>query len=123
MTDFLDAPRCPTCGCCTEVRREGSSQGLFCTECDWSVVTTYIPAVLCDTVSYEVRVTSGDFKNVQHLKSVAQLAGVNLLEARKLLQGQANFVVYAGQAHKVTAARDMLRVAGLAFDIRPPFPW
>jgi len=123
MTDFRDAPLCPECGGALEARREGSAGGLFCTECDWSVVTTERPAILNDTVSYEVRVTSGDFKNERHLRSVAQLAGVNLLEARKLLQGRAEFVVYTGRADKVTSARDMLRAAGLAFDIRPPFPF
>jgi uncharacterized protein YbaR (Trm112 family) len=123
MTDFLDESPCPKCRGSVEVRREGNTQGLFCTQCDWSVVTTNIPDILRDAVSYEVRVTSGDFKNERHLKSVAQLAGVNLLEARKLLQGQASFVVYTGRAHEVTAARDVLWASGLAFDIQPPFPW
>jgi hypothetical protein len=87
------------------------------------VVTSYLPDVLRDTTSYQVIVTSGDFKNDQHLKAVAQLAGVNLLTARKLLQGPGDFVVFTGLAHKVTSVRDTLVAAGLRFKIEPPFPW
>ena len=114
---------CPKCGGALEARREGSTEGLFCTKCDWSVVTTYLPDVLCDTTSYQVIVTSGDFKLELHLKAVAQLAGVNFLAARKLLQGPGEFVVFTGPAHQVTSARDVLMAADLRFKIEPPFPW
>jgi hypothetical protein len=123
MTDSHDISACPKCAGAVELRREGLTQGLFCTRCDWSVVTTNLPPILSDAASYEVTVTAGDFKNESHLKTVAQLAGVNFLEARKLLQGGGSFVVYTGRAQQVAAARDALKEAGLKFDIQPPFRW
>jgi hypothetical protein len=123
MIDSVTECKCPECGGALEARREGSTQGLFCTKCDWSVVTTYLPDVLRDTTSYQVSVTSADFKNDQHLKAVAHLTGINLLAARKLLQAPGDFVVFTGLAQEVTSVRDTLRAAGLGFKIEPSFPW
>lgn len=123
MINFSEIPVCEKCGRSVEFRRDGSTQGVFCTKCEWSVVTTYLPEILRDTTSYEVSVTSGDDRNDQHLKVVAQLAGVNFLAARKLLQGSSGFLVFAGSATKTAEVRDMLKLAGLAYEIKPPFPW
>ncbi len=114
---------CPQCGSAIEPRREGSTQGLFCTNCEWSVVTTVLPNILRDTSTYAVKVTLGDFRNERHLKAVAQVAGVNMLASRKLLQQSESFVVATGSARKIAAARDELVSAGLGFSIEPPFPW
>ena len=105
------------------MRREGSTQGVFCTKCDWSVVTTVLPDILRDTSCYEVKVTSGDFKSDRQLKAVAQVTGGNLLAARKLLQQSGHFVVFTGAAPAVAAVRDVLTAAGLGLAIEPPFPW
>jgi hypothetical protein len=82
-----------------------------------------MPAILQDETSYQVRVTSGDYKSEQHMKTVAELAGVNLLAARKLLQAHADFVVYLGKAAEVATIRKTLDLAGLSYEIKPPFPW
>ncbi|MFZ6721378.1 hypothetical protein [Undibacterium sp. Ji49W] len=114
---------CEKCGGLIEVRREGSTQGLFCTKCDWSLVTTYLPEILRDETTYEVSVTLGYYKNDQHIKTVAELAGVNFLKARKLFQAHTNFVVFTGKASQATLVKDALQLAGLSYEIKPPFPW
>ncbi len=114
---------CPQCGGTTELRREGSTQGLFCTNCEWSVVTTVLPEILRDTSAYAIKVTQGDFRNERHLKAIAEVAGVNMLASRKLLQQPEGFVVASGSAREIAAARDVLVSAGLTFAIEPPFPW
>lgn len=123
MTDPTINSACPQCGGVIEPRREGSTQGLFCTNCEWSVVTTVLPEILHDTSTYAVKVTQGDFRNERHLKAVAQVAGVNMLASRKLLQQSGNVVVATGSARSVAAARDALLSAGVGFAIDPPFPW
>lgn len=114
---------CPQCGSAIELRREGSTQGMFCTRCEWSVVTTVLPDILRDTSTYTVKVTQGDFRDDRHLKAVAQLAGVNMLASRKLLQQSGGFVVATGSAREIAAARDELVSVGLGVSIEPPFPW
>lgn len=104
-----------------EFRREGSTQGLFCKNCDWSVVTTYIPAMLLDETVYEVRARDGDFHNETHVKAVAEVSGRNFLGARKLLQ-EREPLVYKGKAPAVARAEAVLTAAGIGIQIAPPFP-
>jgi hypothetical protein len=106
-----------------EARREGSIQGLFCTNCDWSIVTTYIPEILLDETLYEVSIINGDAQNKQHIKTVAQVASVNFLAARKLLQEQSPFVVFRGIATEVVKVREVLCMVGLVYEITPEFHW
>ena len=114
---------CENCGGQIEVRREGSTQGLFCTRCDWSLVTTYLPEIVSDETLYELSVTSGDYNSEQHIKTVAQLKDINFLAARKLLQTQLSFVVLTGKASQLMSIKEALQLAGLSYEIQPPFPW
>jgi hypothetical protein len=104
-----------------EPRREGSAHGLFCKSCDWSVVTTRIPAILLDETIYEVRLMGGDFRNDAHVKAVAEVSGRNFLGARKLLQERES-LVYKGLAPAVARAEAVLTAAGISVQITPPFP-
>ncbi len=123
MTDTIQVPICEKCGNLMEVRSEGSTQGLFCPNCGWSVVTTNIQEIKRDNISYEVIITTGDYQNEHHIKAVAQVAGVNFLTARKLLEAQSSFMVYKGIATEVIEVQSILKVAGLVYEIYPQFPW
>jgi hypothetical protein len=122
MTTDSDAVVCERCGGPTEFRREGSTEGTYCTRCDWSVVTTYIPEILRDDTAYEIRARGGDHKNQEHVKVVAALANLNFLAARKLLE-QTEPVVFKGEAVAVQRARESLVDAGMDYTINPKFPW
>ena len=113
--------RCAKCGGQTEPRREGSVQGLFCSQCGWSLVTTYIPAIDLDEADYELRACDGDYRNERHIRAVSEASGRNFLAARKLLQ-QREPVVFKGKAPDVLRAQGVLAVAGLGYRILPPFP-
>ena len=113
---------CPDCGGQLEVRREGASQGMFCTLCSWALLTTRLPDFLNDATSYRVTVMAGDVDNNAHLLAVASLAGVAMPDARKLLQTPAG-LVFTGLAYEVAPMRETLAEAGLDFRIEPPFPW
>jgi hypothetical protein len=117
----MTAERCTRCGGDMESRREGSAQGLFCKSCDWSVVTTRIPAILLDETIYEVRLMGGDFRNDTHIKAVAEASGQNFLGARKQLQ-EREPLVYKGHAPEVARAAAVLTAAGMSVQITPPFP-
>ena len=55
MTGIPDTTVYEQCGRQMESRQEGSTHGLYCTRCDWSIVATYIPEITLDTTSYEVQ--------------------------------------------------------------------
>lgn len=113
---------CEKCGGVMEARQEGSTQGLYCTKCDWSVVTTHIPEIKLDTTMYEVRISHGDYRNDQHVKAVAHVAGVNFLVARKLLQ-DTQPIVFNGEAVDVVRVREILVAVGMTCIISPEFRW
>lgn len=122
MKNAIGLVSCEKCGGKMEMRREGSTQGLFCTQCDWSMVTTHIPEIRLDTTLYEVSACDGDFDNASHVKTVAQLSGVNFLAARKLLQREFP-VVFKGVAADVLNVRETLTKAGITSKVAPEFPW
>ncbi|MBI1771803.1 MAG: hypothetical protein HYR68_05575 [Burkholderiales bacterium] len=123
MMNSSEISVCGKCSSPVEVRREGSSQGLFCMKCDWAVVTTYISEILRDGTSYEVSITSGEDKNDLHIRTIAKLTGVNFLAARKLLQTDVNFVLLTGVASQIIETREALRLVGLSYEIKPSFPY
>lgn len=112
---------CEECGLEMEGRREGSVQGLFCKQCGWQVITSYIPAIHLDQMDYEVHACGGDSRNASHIRAVSELSGRNFLGARQLLE-QHDPVVFKGKAPDVCRARDVLVAAGLGYEILPPFP-
>lgn len=116
-------PKCRECGSPLEACREGHVLGLFCRECDWASLKTYPVGVMHDLVSYEVKITRGDFENYTHLNVVAQLANMDLWEARELLKKQRSFVVFTGLARQVIAVRALLSWNRLKYVIEPGFPW
>lgn len=113
---------CPDCGGLLEVRRQGASQGMFCTLCSWALLTTCLPDFLNDATSYRVTVILGDIDNNAHLQAVASLAGVSVPEARKRLQAPQG-LVFTGLAYEIAPMRETLAEAGLEFRTDPPFPW
>ena len=114
--------RCENCGSETEYRIEGSTEGLFCTKCDWAVLTTYIPKIAQDITQYKVFLSSADFKNKEHVKVVSKIANKNLLQARKMIQ-ENRPILFEGEAVEVDKVRDALKSVGVKFEIKPNFPY
>ncbi len=113
---------CEKCGSLMEARQEGSTQGLYCTGCDWSVVTTHIPEIRIDATEYEVRVSRGDYRNEQHVKAVSKVSNTNFLASRKLLQ-DTQPLVFRGEAVDVVRVREILVAAGISCAISPELRW
>lgn len=113
---------CDRCGGELEFRREGSVQGLYCKNCGWAQVTTYIQEIELDETKYKVFVSGGDFHNESHVRAVSKVSGLNFVAARKLLQDR-HATVLEDVATKVRQALITLSAAGLQYEIRPPFKW
>ncbi|WP_426338562.1 hypothetical protein ACN9MZ_19265 [Pseudoduganella sp. S-14] len=113
---------CEKCGGKMVARHEGSMQGLFCTRCDWSVVTTNIAGIKLDRTQYDVFAINGDYKNHSHIKVVAEVTGSNSLAARKLLQ-EPTPAVFRGSAVEVKRIKAILNSVGMFCKIIPDFPW
>jgi hypothetical protein len=113
---------CEACGSPTTGFREGRTDGIRCTRCDWSVATTYTPPIQLDQTIYTVRIERGDYRDTQQVKAVAHVVGSNLLTARELLRSSQP-TVFRGDASHVVQVRDLLLAAGVSIEIQPKFPW
>lgn len=114
--------RCPQCASPTEQIREGRVSGTRCPKCGWSVVTTETDAIDRDASTYQVRVRHSDFHNETQVKTVARLAGINFLQARRLLQEE-DPIVFQGGAREVLRVKAELDQAHLLHSITPSFNW
>lgn len=112
---------CKQCGGELSVYREGSTQGVKCSQCGRSVVTTHILGVKADETQYEVR-CRGDYKDKAHIKAVSEVTGRNFLSSRTTLQ-RGLALVFVGQAERVLQVRNTLASAGVACEISPDFRW
>ena len=103
-----------------ELRRTESTQGMFCKNCDWAVVSTFIPEIRRDIVEYELRVLGGDKHNYSHVRAVSSVMGVNFLEAREILENSRD-AVFSGRAVDVLRVKKILDSSGVKYGINPYF--
>lgn len=113
---------CEKCGAPAEMRQSGSTRGVYCTKCDWALVTTYVGDMAKDMTKYEVRILTGDAQNERHIRAVASVSGVNFIAAKKLLS-EAESVVFVGRAARVLEVRSLLDGAGITSRISPDFKY
>jgi len=112
---------CPICGGLTEKINEGRTIGTRCTQCGWSVVSTYTPPIDEDSTLYEVRVKKSNHPDGNQIKTIASLGGINFLQARKqIIEGE---FIFRGKARQILSVRERLGNVNLSFEINPVFKW
>ncbi|MFQ6311623.1 hypothetical protein [Lysobacter capsici] len=113
---------CGSCGGPSEARIQGGTKGVYCTQCDWAVVTTYSSEIQRDRTLYEVTISGGDFRDKRQIKAISEIFGVNFLAARALL-GTSSGAVLKGRAAEIFDVRHALVVAGIPHEIVPYFKY
>lgn len=117
-----DVRKCQRCGSDIEFLRKGNSQGMFCKNCDWSLVTSYIPKIKTDTTVYSIYIIEADLRNIEQLKTISKVSGMNYLDTRNLLL-QENKKIYEGQAIKIMEIKKALDTVGVKYCITPEFTY
>lgn len=122
MKNIIDEVYCPECGAKTESIFKEYLSGARCTNCNWSVFTTYFKPIEKDLTEYEVFVTpTFNFTNEQ-IKIVANLLNINFLQAREKLMEKI-FKIYKGKAKEILTIKEYLNSVGLHYQIYPEFNW
>ena len=122
MKNIIDEACCPECSAKIESIFEGHLSGTRCTNCNWSVFTTYFKPIEKDLTEYEVFVTpTFNFTNEQ-IKIVANLLNINFLQAREKLMEKI-FKIYKGKAKEILTIKEYLNSVGLHYQIYPEFNW
>ena len=117
----LEDDVCPWCRCRTESFCENSLMGIRCTNCEWCIVTTYTEPIRADTTLYTLSIDKIDSPDLDQLRTVSKLLGVNYLESRKLLQnGKARLV---DRAVEIQEYKLLLNLKNITFNIYPDFAY
>ncbi len=114
--------KCEKCGAKTEYRVEGSTQGLFCTTCDWNLVATKISEIEQDITKYKLFLVFFDPRNKDQLKALAKSANINLLQARNMSKKDKPLVI-EGEAIEVAKIKKLFDFLSIKYTIEPEFPY
>ena len=117
MSDY-----CPDCENKLEDFIEGSSMGLRCPKCGWSLVTTYIPPILEDENEYTISLLEGNNPSPDVLRAVSRLAGCNYIAAKRMIL-EAPMALFTGLASDVLAQKTALEDSGVQVGVTPTFPY
>jgi len=111
---------CLECGAEMLYFREGHCCGLKCTKCENGIATT--APIVTDPTAYAVALKPSNRSAVGNVRLIANIAGVNWLQAKKLIES-APSEIFRGQALKVQGIKNQLEAAGIKYKIEPEFPY
>ncbi len=114
--------KCEECGIETEFRVEGSTEGFFCTQCDWALVTTRIPKIVSDIAKYKMYLLFADPKNKKQIKALSKVANINFLQTRKMTKDEKPLII-EGRALEIDKARNLFDSLSIKYEIEPDFPY
>lgn len=114
--------KCEECGADTEYRVEGSTEGFFCTQCDWALVTTRIPEIAQDIAKYRMYLLLADAHNKEQIKVLSEVASINFLQARKMAQ-EKRPLIFEDEALAIDKARNIFNGLSIKYEIEPDFPY
>jgi hypothetical protein len=114
--------KCEKCGADTEYRVEGSTEGFFCLQCDWALVTTRISEIAQDITKYKMYLLSADPNNKEQIKLLSEVANVNFLQSRKMAQEKRPLIIQ-DEALLIDKARKIFDKVSIRYEIEPKFPY
>lgn len=113
---------CPGCGRKMIHRTEGAVEGMFCAQCGWNAVTTYIAPIKADMTVYSIYADGISNPGHGQIRVLSRAAGLNYLEIKRLL-AKGPFLVYKGDAETVMRLKGDLEANQIGYEIVPPFPY
>lgn len=114
--------KCPECNSLIEHRIINHTQGWYCDNCGWNVVTTYFSPIEKDSNVYKVFIKEGITVNINQIKVISKLAGINFLSAKKLL-GSGTLFIFEGRARDIFEKLILLSENDISYITEPPYPY
>lgn len=113
---------CPECGNELIAFKEGSSVGVRCPKCDYSIVTTFSDPVYEDDENYSVILDEGNTCSEVNIRIISKLTGKNFLEARELIK-KAPVTMFAGKAYELSGIKQILAQGDIHYRIETEYPY
>ena len=99
---------------------EDSVEGWLCHNCGFEILTSHIDNMAQDMKEYSVYIMHTDNIDKDKIKLVSQIAGVNFIDARRMLLSS-NSCILKAKAIEVKRVANQLRKAGIPFKVIPQF--
>lgn len=113
--------KCEKCGAEMKEYYEGHSRGYICNSCGWGIATSYFEPYETDMTQYSI-IIQNNKQTISTIKAVSEIADVNYLQAKKLLEMQ-KAEIFKGKAKEIIKKRDILIKNKILFSIVPAFPY
>ncbi|MDD6311481.1 MAG: zf-TFIIB domain-containing protein [Firmicutes bacterium] len=123
---------CEKCGADMKEIQGAFSEGMECPNCGWGWVTTNIGSIADDNTDYEIWLQPGNTGNTSNIKLVADIANVNFVQAKQLLDSNCATMIYKAvsesattmpKAQRVQIIAKRLKETEISFSISPDFPY
>ncbi len=73
LGDIMDRINCEICGGEMEYRRDKTTQGWYCTNCEWNVITSFIEPIYEDATTYNVFSIRNIQVGAEQLKAISKI--------------------------------------------------
>lgn len=117
MTD-----KCPMCNHDLTTFTEGSTIGVRCTHCDYSLVTTYTEPIYEDKNIYVIILAPGNTVVKQNIKAISKIINKNFIYAKQCLENSP-IEIAKGTALEIIELKKSLDSYGIKYSITPAFPY
>lgn len=99
---------------------EDSVQGWSCPVCGWGILTTYIDKIHQDMTEYSIYVKSIANIDKNKIKVISQIAEVNYITAKQMLEKE-NICILKAKALDIKKAIYELENVNIPFEVIPEF--
>lgn len=117
MTD-----KCPVCNHDLIPFTEGSTTGVRCSHCDYSIVTTYIEPLYEDDNIYTLILEAGNSVDMPTIKVIAKITGKNYIFSKHCLE-KVPTIIAKGVASEIIELKRQLDSSEVKYSISPEYPY
>ncbi len=114
--------KCPVCNHDLIPFTEGSTTGVRCSYCDYSIVTTYIEPIYEDDNTYTVVLEAGNSVDMSTIKVISKITGKNYIFSKQYLEN-APAIIAKGIAAEIIEMKSQLDSSNVKYSISPEFPY
>ena len=112
--------QCPKCGANATVTIEDSTQRIKCTNCDYDVVTTFIPEIEIDETLYTIKITSSNY-SLDFIKSLSKITTLNFISVKKMLDS--NSFEFSSNAITIKKLKELCISNSIEYSVYPDFKY
>lgn len=114
--------KCEKCNSDLITKIEGSTLTISCTNCDWSIASTYYHPMYKDNTLYKVILEKGNLSSKENIKAISKVMNCNFLQAKKVIESD-NPIIAEDRAPEIITQLRKLSNSNIKYSIKPNFPY